>query len=515
MSKLNDAYKAELETIFKRDDIRGIWPKVLNSEICVLLAEVLLDMLRKRNKPTNIVLGHDARLGSYDLSLAFMRSFTAKGGTCRFIGLVSSEQLYYAAGKYPNDYTVGVMITASHNPKDYNGIKFVHGGGIPFSAADLNELKEGLFAAIKIPEQLDLKSEFADHLLKLANYNEVPTKGRKLHVILAAGNGVGAVAFRPLAEKLEKWGFKFSYMDPEPDGDFPNGVPNPLLPEHIKRLGKEVKQRKAALGIMFDGDADRAGFVDHSGKEIIPAHVYALVAQRKLRHCKTKKPLLMRNLCSSQLLKEYFEGGKQQVEVMDTPVGHGQIKLLMRHKKFAQRVLFAGEHSGHYFYPEFYYLDSGFLTSLLLLAELKELQQINKTMRDQLRAWRKKYKWSGEINYDLPDKTSLYNALKELEVHFSKLPGIQKFGVSINEELGLYGIAAMQEEYLPQKRAYPDLKMMLENEDGSGWWFVVRPSGNENKLRLNFESWELPENQAESMMDEIKDILKRNKAKKA
>ncbi|MDD3695161.1 MAG: hypothetical protein PHG44_04255 [Lentisphaeria bacterium] len=516
MPKQNiDAYQARLEDIFKRDDIRGLWPSLLNSETCFLLAEVLLGMLLKRNLPARIVLGHDARLGSYDLSLAFMRAFAGKGGSCRFLGLVSSEQLYYAAGKYSNDFAAGVMITASHNPKEYNGIKFVHAGGVPFSADDLTELKEGLFAALKVPEELDLKREFAEHLLSLAQFDAVPMQGQKLRIVLAAGHGVGAVAFKPLADKLQKWGFEFSYMEPEPDGNFPKGVPNPLLEEHIKRLGKEVKSQEADLGIMFDGDADRAGFVDHKGKEIIPAHVYALVAQRKLRACKTKAPLLMRNLCSSQLLKELFEGGEQQVEVLDTPVGHGQIKMLMRDEKFRERVIFAGEHSGHYFYPEFYYLDSGFLTSLLLLAELKELQQNNKTMREQLKNWRRKYQWSGEINYDLPHKNAVYSALKELELHFDKLPNIQKLGVCKDKQSGLYGIAKLKEEYLPQKRSYPDLKMLRENEDGSGWWFVVRPSGNENKLRLNFEYWKLPKAQAEAIMDDIKDILKRNSATKA
>ena len=133
----------------------------------------------------------------------------------------------------------------------------------------------------------------------------------------------------------------------------------------MSRIGTAVRESGAQLGIGFDGDADRAGFVDEQGAEIIPAQVYALVVQDRLASWRgSEKPVVMRNLCCSRLIWDLFNGS---AEVVDTPVGHGQIKQLMRHPRYRERILFAGEHSGHYFYPEFYSVDSGMLTSLALI----------------------------------------------------------------------------------------------------------------------------------------------------
>jgi len=504
-----------LEQIFKRDDIRGLWPDVLNSEVAFLLGEALFELLARRGLPGTLVLGHDARKGSYDLSLAFLRGFSQPGGSAQFLGLVSSEQLYYACGRYAERYSAGVMITASHNPKEFNGMKFIHGGGLPFSREDLDALKKSLQEKLDPPKVHQIGKEFADHLLTLAGFAESTASRPRVTAVIAAGNGVGAVAFAPLAERLKAQGFRFFFLDPEPDGDFPLGVPNPLMPEQIERLGNEVRRKNADLGIVFDGDADRAGFVDQDGREIIPSQVFALVARQKLAQNRLKNPLLMRNLCSSQLLQNLFGNPASGVELLDTPVGHGQIKQLMRHPRFRERILFAGEHSGHYFYPEFFSVDSGFLTALALLAEVRRLKRQKTELPQLLTGWRKNYQWSGEINYLLPDRAAVNVVLEELEQHFGKLPDTRRQGIALDPELGLFRVFDLNGEYTPESRDFPDLKIIQQTPgEQSGWWFVVRPSGNESKLRLNFESWNLKKDAANKITREISRILAQNQAKK-
>ncbi|MFA6930720.1 MAG: hypothetical protein WCT05_10355 [Lentisphaeria bacterium] len=505
----------DLDQIFKRDDIRGLWPEILNSELAFLLGEAVYELLEARGLPLTLVLGHDARKGSYALSLALLRSFGMRGGKTTFLGLVSSEQLYYACGKYPERYAAGVMITASHNPKEFNGMKFIHAGGSPFNSEDLACLKNSLRQKLNPPTVYPIGDEFAEYLLSQSEFSQKTSQRPLVKAVIDAGNGVGAVAFAPLAERLKTMGYRILFLNPEPDGDFPLGVPNPLMRTQIERLAKAVCRHRADLGIIFDGDADRAGFVDSQGQEIIPSQVYALVARRKLAQHSIAHPVLMRNLCCSQLLHTLFGQNPSELELVDTPVGHGQIKQLMRHPKYRDQVLFAGEHSGHYFYPEFFSVDSGFMTALLLLAEVRNLKSKKIGLPDILADWRKTYRWSGEINYILPNQAVVLATLRELEQQFGALPGVCRQGIALDQKLGLFRVFDLKNEYRPETLDFPDLKIIQQSPNAkSGWWFVVRPSGNENKLRLNFESWNIPKAEAAQTMKNISAILNRQQAQK-
>lgn len=480
-----------LTAVLKRDDIRGVWPHEFNAEVALLFGEAFTALVRGNPAaaPT-IVVGHDARNGSFELGLAFCRGVLAAGGQAEWLGLVSTEHVYYMAGRYPERYAGGAMLTASHNPKEYNGIKFVLGGARPLGAHDLERLRDLAVARLRLPSGLDPRAEFAAFLLERAGSAGLPRcSAPRFPVVVAAGNGVGAWAFQPLAEALAAHGFRFTFLDPEPDGDFPRGVPNPLLPSFVRRLRQAVRSQGASLGIGFDGDADRAGFVDDSGHEITGAEVLALVAERKLTAGTTAAaPIVMRNLCGSRLVQDLC-AAYPHATLIDTPVGHGRIKLLMRHAAYRDRVLIAGEHSGHYFYPEFYHLDSGMLTALYMLQLVAATASRGRSLSGRLRPWRRRYAWSGEINYAFTDAAGPGQALDAAARAFAV--GGARYEVRADPALdGLERVFAATAPYDRASLPSPDLKVeFAEPGAAAGWWFVLRPSGNEPRLRLNVESW--------------------------
>ncbi|MFA6815003.1 MAG: hypothetical protein WCS73_01750 [Lentisphaeria bacterium] len=489
MSELN------LKSIFKRDDLRGIWPKNFNSEVSFLAGRAFCRLLKKKYPAVgtySIVIGYDARLGSEDLAEAMIRGIRFENCTAVLLGMVSSEQVYFACGHDSARFVGGAMITASHNPADYNGVKFVYSGALPLTSADLMELQTMMQALFLAPKMLDISHDFVDYMLSKVDFG-LPNPGwkRTVKVVIAAGNGVGGVAFMPFVKSLEKCGFCFEFLDCEPDGRFPKGVPNPLLRAYMDRLSKAVLACGADLGIGFDGDADRAGFVDNTGKEVIPAHVFSLIALRKLvtlgENKTEKKSVVMRNLCCSRLIYDLF-AKNTSVELVDTPVGHGRIKLLMRHPQYNGRMLFAGEHSGHYFYPEFYSVDSGMLTALNLMAIVGDLKASDSNLASELTVWRKKYNWSGEINYEMEHMDAIKPLLVKLCAMCKTIPGAQRYEVHMDPVLKLNRVFKATSEYNPDVLESPDLKIVWD-DGASGWWFVARPSGNEPKLRLNIECW--------------------------
>ena len=481
-----------LSAVFKRDDLRGVYPEAMNATIARVAARAFAELCG--GAAPCIAVGYDARLSSPELARAACEGVAAAGGRSVELGMVSSEQLYFACGQYPERFAGGIMVTASHNPAEYNGMKFLHAGGQPVTAEELAQMRQRMTELLEKSEIIDYKvvadncdlcEAFAERMLALS-----PTPDARpsapLRILVAAGNGVGAKAFAPIAKRLESEGCEFVWLDEVPDGHFPHGVPNPLLPEYMSRIGEAVRAHGAQLGIGFDGDADRAGFVDETGTEIIPAQVYALVVQDRLAAWRgAGKPVVMRNLCCSQLLRDLFA---EVAEVVDTPVGHGQIKQLMRHPRYRDRILFAGEHSGHYFYPEFYSVDSSMLTSLALIRRTQRLAAEGRVLSSVLDAWRLNYCWSGERNFELPSREQVFVAMREVWARLREIPGTQRYEVRVDAALGLPRAFPGEGEYHPDQIRFPDLKVVLDHGD-HGWWCVVRPSGNEPKLRLNVEAW--------------------------
>lgn len=472
----------------KRDDIRGLFPNQLNglTAKCIGKAACMLLQAKGIQSPT-MAVGHDCRHGNVEIAQGFMLGFREAGGKCVYLGTVSTEHVYFSCGEHADRFDAGAMVTASHNPREYNGIKMVHSGCLPFSQEDL------AFIAQRTDELLSLDTpemdfeEYARHMLSLTELiNRPDSDAVKFTIVVLAGNGMGAVAFAPIARLLEQKGLKSIILEGEPDGDFPQGVPNPLLPDFMKRLGAKVLEHHADLGIGFDGDADRAGFVDSTGAEIIPSQVLALIAEAKLARSANDAPVVMRNLCCSQLIADLFPAGGKAT-LVDTPVGHGRIKQLMRCEAYRNRTVFAGEHSGHYFYPEFNYVDSGVLTSLNMLSIVWGMAERGESLPARLSAWRKRYVWSGELNYELASKEATRQALVKVW-QATQAPGIQRFEARQDTACGAQRIFASDAPYDPAVIAAPDLKMLSRKGD-SGWWFVLRPSGNEPKLRLNVEAW--------------------------
>ena len=483
-----------IRAVLKRDDVRGLWPHELSAEVAGLFGEAFAALLAPSGAGASapvVVVGHDARIGSLELGLAFCRGLRQRGAEAVWLGLVSTEQVYYLTGRYPERYAGGAMITASHNPKEYNGIKFVRAGARPLDAADLGRLRDLAIAGLALPPTLEAGEEFAAFLLECAGMAALPrTRQARCRVVVAAGHGVGGAAFAPLARALEAWGFRFTMVDAEPDGDFPRGVPNPLLPGFIRGLGRAVRSEGAALGIGFDGDGDRAGFTDAAGREITGAEVFSLVTARKLAALPAglAAPVVMRNLCGSRLLVDLC-AAHPGVTLVDTPVGHGKIKLLMRHEAYRDRVVMAGEHSGHYFYPEMYSVDSGMLTTLYMLQILIDASRTGGGLAQRLRPWRRRYAWSGEINYVFDDLAGPARALDAVARHLAAAG--QRYEVRADPALGgLERVFPAAGPYDRAALASPDLKIEWSAPDGAhGWWFVLRPSGNEPKLRLNVETW--------------------------
>ena len=440
-----------LSSIVKAYDIRGVVPDQLDEGV----AEAVGAAFAKLTGAATIVTLHDMRASSGPLADAFSRGATSAGADVLAAGLGSTDMLYYASG----DLGIpGAMITASHNPARYNGIKLCRAGakpvGIETGLKEIQDMAERSF--VPAPStgsvtQLDLLPGYAEHLRKLVDISGISP----LTVAVDAGNGMAGHTVPKVFEGLPITLIPLYF---ELDGTFPNHEANPIEPENLRDLQRAVIEHHADIGLAFDGDADRCFVVDERGEVVSPSVITALIAARELAH--EPGAAVIHNLITSRAVPEIItEHGGVPVR---TRVGHSFIKAKMA----SCNAVFGGEHSGHFYFRDFWFADSGMLAALHVLAALGLPTQGLPTLGSQppgepvkplsqLLAEYSRYVASGEINSVVTDQAA---ATAQVKATFEGRPG-----VSTDELDGLTVSAAT-------------------------WWFNLRPSNTEPLLRLNAEA---------------------------
>jgi len=425
------------EKIFKAYDIRGIVPDELDEQVAESVGAAFV---RLTGAPS-LVTVHDMRASSRPLAEAFARGAAAQGADVIEGGLGSTDMLYYASGSLGMP---GAMITASHNPAKYNGIKLCREGARPVgSETGLAELRDS--AAQGLPPthgtpgvivQRDLLSGYAAHLKKLVDLSAI----RPLTVAVDAGNGMAGHTVPKVFEGLPITVVPLYF---ELDGTFPNHEANPIEPANLRDLQRGVIDSGADIGLAFDGDADRCFVVDERGHIVSPSVLTALIAVREL----AREPggTVIHNLITSRAVPEIItEHGGTPVR---TRVGHSFIKARMAETG----AVFGGEHSGHFYFRDFWYADSGMLAALHVLAALGEQD----APLSEILAGYGRYVATGEINSEVEDQAA---ATERVRAEFASRPGITADGLD--------GLTIT----------------------GDGWWFNLRPSNTEPLLRLNLEA---------------------------
>jgi phosphomannomutase len=422
--------------VFKAYDVRGIHPSELDEEGAYAIGRAYVEQF----EPRRIAVGRDMRLSSPAMAQAVMRGAVDGGAEVVDIGLVGTEMLYFGVGEL--DLDGGVMVTASHNPKEYTGMKIVRRGALPVgSDSGLLEIRDRALAIESPPasepavESVDIYPAFVDRVLSFVD----PEAIRPLHVVIDAGNGMAGAMLPPILERLPIDAVRCYF---EPDGSFPNHAPNPLLPENREFIVGKVKGEQADLGIAFDGDADRCFFVDDTGEFVPGDFVTALLAEAMLE--KEPGAKIIYDVRASWSVPDTVKrlGGTPLVN----RVGHAFIKERMR----KERALFGGEVSGHYYFRDFNQADSGTIPALLML-EL--VSKRGMPFSEILKPFRKRYFLTGELNTPVPDVAL---KLQELKEHFA----------GEGEISHLDGISVTAKD----------------------WHMNVRPSNTEPLLRLNLEA---------------------------
>ncbi len=442
---------------FKAYDIRGRIPDELNEAIAYRVGRALSEMLG----PGPVAIGRDVRLSSRSLSEALARGLMDAGREVLDIGLCGTEMVYFATAH--EHLAGGVMVTASHNPMDYNGLKLVREQAIPISADSGLKLieqrvEEGDFLPVDSPtgslQGLDIHDAYCAHLLNAID----PAAIKPLRVVVNAGNGGAGAIIDRLAPSLP---LEFIRIDHEADGHFPNGIPNPLLPERRERTASAVREHGADLGLAWDGDYDRCFFFDERGEFVDSYYIISLLAEGLLRASPGERIVYDARLTWNTRERIAEAGG----EAVQSKSGHAFMKESMRRVD----ALYGGEMSGHHFFRDFYYCDSGMLPWLLLI---EQLSRRDESLSAMVRAQRQAHPISGEINREVADVDAV--------------------------------IATIEAEYAPGAER-------VEHMDGlsieyAEWRFNLRGSNTEPLLRLNVESrgdWELMREKTEELLERI------------
>jgi phosphomannomutase len=379
--------------IFKAYDIRGIYPQEIDETVARKIGFAFAQYLDKQR----IVIGRDMRESAETLAQAFAEGVLAYGTSVTDIGMTTTPMLYYAIieGRFDG----GAMVSASHLPAGYNGIKLCREQAIPLSGNNgLPDVEEITKQTSSVPASsrgtLRRHDYLEPYLQKLAGYLECQTPMR---IVVDAGNGMGGLDVPRFFERFPGYSFVPMYM--QPDGEFPHHVPNPALPENTRELQQRVISEKADLGVAFDGDGDRCGFVDEQGQRIEADLALAALAAFFLH--REPGATILYDLRASHAVPEYVKslGGKP----LRTRVGHSFIKRRMREVN----AVFAGELSGHFYFQEMGYIDCGIMAMITML-NLLALKRV--PVSSIIRPLRK-YARSGELSFQIKDAGKLLRAL--------------------------------------------------------------------------------------------------------
>ncbi|MDA2962726.1 MAG: phosphomannomutase/phosphoglucomutase [Actinomycetota bacterium] len=431
----------QIPNIFKAYDIRGLVDSEITPDFCFATGLAFARFLQQVREPATVVLAQDMRASSEALADAFSAGVTSTGLDVIRIGLASTDMLYFASGTLA---LPGAMFTASHNPAAYNGIKLCLSSARPIGkesglAVIEKFVRQGSpleIRSVGVETNREMLAEYVDHLRSLVNLDSI----RPLTLVIDAGNGMAGHTAPAIFSGLNCTVIPMYY---ELDGSFPNHEANPIDPKNLRDLQRKVVEHKADLGLAFDGDADRCFLIDENGDAINPSDLTSLIAHREL----VKRPgsTIIYNLISSRAVLEVIQenGGTG----LRSRVGHSYIKAMMAESG----AIFGGEHSGHFYFKEFWRADSGALAALHAIAALGE----SKKSMSKILAPYQRYVSSGEINSIVEDSQRT-TAL--VEKTFST-----RNAVTIDHLDGLSVI-------------------------GDTWWFNLRPSNTEPLLRLNVEA---------------------------
>jgi len=424
--------------VFKAYDVRGIYPSELDEEGAYAIARGYVSEF----EPRQIAVGRDMRLSGPAMAEAVIEGAADAGADVIDIGMVGTEMVYFAVGEL--DLDGGVMVTASHNPKEYTGMKIVRRGALPVGGdSGLLEVRDRALAAtgttVPVPaggvRREDIWPAYVERVLSFVDVEAI----RPLRVVIDAANGMAGTMLPPVLERLPIEAVR-CYFDP--DGSFPNHEPNPLLPENREFIVRKTLEEGADFGVAFDGDADRCFFVDDAGEFVPGDFATALLAEGVLE--KEPGAKVIYDVRASWAVPETIERGGGVPLV--NRVGHAFIKQRMREEAAA----FAGEVSGHYYFRGFSQADSGVVPFLLML---ERVSKSGARLSDLLRPYRERYFITGELNTPVAD---VARKLEELEQRLGPEGTVSHLdGISV---------------------------------DAADWHFNVRPSNTEPLLRLNLEA---------------------------
>jgi len=444
--------------VFKAYDVRGLYPSELDEDGAYRIGRAYVEHF----EPRAIAVGRDMRLSAPSMSAAAIEGAADGGADVVDVGLVGTEMVYHAVTEL--ELEGGICVTASHNPKDYTGMKIVRRGALPVGGdSGLAQVRDGAAAGFgDVSRRGEVRTEdvwrsFVDQVLSFVDVEAI----RPLRVVVDAANGMAGVMLPYVLERLPQLDVVRCYF--EPDGSFPNHEPNPLLPENREFIVTRTREEGADLGVAYDGDADRCFFVDDTGEFVPGDFVTALLAEAMLEKERQPGAKVIYDVRASRAVPETIEraGGVALVN----RVGHAFIKHRMR----KENAVFAGEVSAHYYFRDFSQADSGVVPFLLVLELLSRRER---KLSELLGPYRDRFFLTGEINTPVADVAL---KLQELKERYAALGG------RISH---LDGISV----------------------DFDDWHFNVRPSNTEPLLRLNLEA--LSETVMEEKRDEVLDLIR-------